>query len=122
MLTKTPINPETVISDSTKLVTDLCHQRLILINPHRLSSGRDINQSTDDARLRVSNLDRLVSANEEEGINTLRLALHTLLVDQNRLVGNNAVKKAISLDPGEVSILINGHERTLAERAGRKLI
>ena len=37
-------------------------------------------------------------------------------------MGNDAVKKAISLDTREVSILIDGHERTLAESTGRKLI
>ena len=37
-------------------------------------------------------------------------------------MGHHAVKKAVSLDTGEVSILINSHERTLAESAGRKLI
>ena len=49
MLTKTPINPKTVISDPTKLVTDLCHQGLIFVSPHSLTSGGDINQSSDNS-------------------------------------------------------------------------
>ena len=42
VLTKTPINPKAMISDLTKLITDLSHQRLILISPHCLSGGGDI--------------------------------------------------------------------------------
>ena len=49
--TKTPINPKTVISDLSKLVTDLRHQGLILVSPHCFSGGGDINQSTDNTRL-----------------------------------------------------------------------
>ena len=37
-------------------------------------------------------------------------------------MGHHAVKKTISLDPREVSILIDGHERTLTEGTGRELI
>ena len=51
MLTKTPINPKTAISNPTKLVTDLCHQGLIFVSPYSLTSGGDINQSADDTRL-----------------------------------------------------------------------
>ena len=122
VLTETPINPETMISDLSELVTDLRHQGLVLVSPHCLPGGGDINQSTNNTRLRVSDLDGLVRAYEEEGVDSLRIALHTLLVDQDRLVGHHAVKKAISLDTREVSILINGHERTLAGSTGRKLI
>ena len=122
VLSKTPINPKTVISDPTKLVTDLRHQCLILVSPHGLSGGGDVNQSTDNTRLRVCDLDWLVRANEEEGVDSLRVALHTLLVDQDRLMGNHAVKKAISFDTREVSILIDGHERTLTEGTCSKLI
>ena len=51
VLTKTTINPKTVIGDLSKLVSDLSHQRLVLIGPYGLSSGGDINQSTDNTRL-----------------------------------------------------------------------
>ena len=100
MLTKTPINTKTVISDLPKLITDLSHQSLILISPHCLSGGGDINQSTNNTRLRVSDLDRLVGSDKKECVNPFRVTLHTLLVDQDRLVGHHAVKKAISLDSG----------------------
>ena len=49
MLTKTSINPKTVIGDLPKLVSDLSHQSLILVSPHSLSGGGDINQSSDDS-------------------------------------------------------------------------
>ena len=81
MLTKTTINPKTVISDLPKLVSDLSHQRLILVSPHCLSGGGDINQSTDNTRLRVCDLDWLVRTNEEEGVDSLRITLHTLFID-----------------------------------------
>ena len=110
VLTKTPINPKTMIRDLPKLVSDLRHQGLVLVSPHSLTSGGNINQSTDNTRLRVGDLDGLVSTDEEERVDSLGVALHTLLIDQNRLVGHHAVKKTISLDPGEVSILIDGHE------------
>ena len=42
VLTKTTINPKAMISDLTKLITDLSHQCLILVNPHCLSGGGDI--------------------------------------------------------------------------------
>ena len=122
VLTKTPINPQTVISNLPKLISDLRHQGLVLVSPHGLPGGGDINQSTNNTRLRVSDLYGLVGTDEEEGVDSLRVALYTLLIDQDRLVGNNTVKQTISLDPREVSILIDGHERTLAESTGRKLI
>ena len=49
VLTETPINPKTVISDPSKLITDLSHQSLIFVSPHGLSGGGDINQSSDDS-------------------------------------------------------------------------
>ena len=49
VLTKTTINPKTVIGDLSKLISDLSHQCLILIRPHCLSGGGDINQSSDDS-------------------------------------------------------------------------
>ena len=122
VLTKTPINPKTMIRDLPKLVSDLRHQGLVLVSPHSLTRGGNINQSTDNTRLRVGDLDWFVRANEEECIDSLGVALHTLLVDQDRLVGNNTVKQAISLDPREVSILIDGHERTPPQGTGRELI
>ena len=111
-----------MIRDLPKLVSDLRHQGLVLVSPHSLTRGGNINQSTDNTRLRVGDLDGLVGTDEEKGIDSLRVALYTLLVDQDRLVGHHAVKEAISLDPGEVSILINGHERTPAERTGCELV
>ena len=122
VLSKTPINPETVIRNLPKLVSDLSHQSLIFVSPHGLSGGGDINQSSNNTRLGVGDLDGLVGTDEEKGIDSLRVALYTLLIDQDRLVGNNTVKQAISLDPREVSILIDGHERTLTEGTCSKLI
>ena len=122
VLSKTPINPKTVICNLPKLISDLRHQGLVLVSPNGLPGGGDINQPTDNTRLRVGDLDRLVGTDEEKGIDSLRVALYTLLIDQDRLVGNNTVKQAISLDPREVSVLIDGHERTLAESACCKLI
>ena len=49
VLTKTTINPKAVISYLTKLVSNLSHQSLILVSPHSLSGGGDINQSSDDS-------------------------------------------------------------------------
>ena len=81
-----------MIRDLPKLVSDLRHQGLVLVSPHGLSGWGDINQSTDNTRLRVGDLDGLVGTDEEKGIDSLRVALYTLLIDQDRLVGNNTVK------------------------------
>ena len=92
VLTKTPINPKTMIRDLPKLVSDLRHQCLVLVSPHSLTRWGNINQSTDNTRLRVGDLDGLVGTDEEKGIDSLRVALYTLLIDQDRLVGDNTVK------------------------------
>ena len=51
VLSKTPINPKTMIRNLPKLITDLCHQGLVLVSPHSLSGGGDIDQSTNNTRL-----------------------------------------------------------------------
>ncbi len=78
---------------------------LILVSAHGLSSGGDVDKSTDDTGLGICDLDGLVGADKEEGVDPLGVALHSLLVDQDRLVGNHAVKETISLDTrGDTSI------------------
>ena len=98
VLTKTPINPKTVISDFPKLITDLSHQRLILVSPHCFAGWGDINQPPDDSRLRVSDLNWLVSTDEKERVDSLRISFNALLIDKNGLVCDDAVEEPVRLD------------------------
>ena len=95
VLTKAAINFEAMIGDIPKLISNLGHESLILINIQFLASGRDVNQSSNDSRLRVSNLNRLVSTDEKERIDSLRIPTNAFLIDENCLVGDNAVKQPV---------------------------
>ena len=87
-------------SDLPKLVTDLRHQCLILISPQCFSGGGDINQSSNDPRLRVSDLNWLVSTDEKECIDSLRISTNSLLINENGLVSDDTVEEPICLDSG----------------------
>ena len=90
--TKTPINPKTVISDLTKLISDLRHQRLIFISPTVCPVGEISISRRMIPDLGVSDLDRLVSADEKERVNPFRVSLNSLLIDENRLMCDHAIE------------------------------
>ena len=48
MLTKTPINPKTVIGNPSELIPDLRHESLILTDVQFVPGRGDVDKSTDD--------------------------------------------------------------------------
>ena len=48
VLTETTINTKTVIGDPSELISDLCHESLILTDVQFVPGRRDVDKSTDD--------------------------------------------------------------------------
>ena len=64
VLTKTPINPKTVISDPPELIPDLSHESLILTDIQFVPGRGDVDKSTDDTGLGICDLDRLICSDK----------------------------------------------------------
>ena len=97
--TETPINPKTMISDLSELISDLRHESLILTDVQFVPGRGDVDKSTDDTGLGVCDLDRLVSPDKQDRINSLGKSSNALLIYENGLMSDDAVEEPVGLDP-----------------------
>ena len=105
-----------VVRNATQLKGDLLGQRPVLRRGHLVSGGCHVDQPSDDARLGVRNLHRLIGAHDEERLEPVGIGRTEFLVDRHHLMGDQAVDPGIVLNAGKVAVMLDRHQRIGAKR------
>ena len=79
------------MGDVAQLKFNLLHQRPVLFDGDLLSGRGYVNQPPDQAAFGIRNLDGLVGAHEEEGVEFSRVGSLEFFINRHPLMGNQAV-------------------------------
>lgn len=104
------INLLTVVCDSTQLKGNLFGQSPVFCGRDFISCGRHIDQSANNARLGIRDLDRLVGTHNEERFEPVRVGRTELLIHSHHLMRDQAVNSGIILNAGKVTIMLDCHQ------------
>ena len=105
------INFLTVISNGSQFKVNLFHDGLVFLGVQLISAGGDINQPSNQAGLGVCNPDRLIGAHKEKCFEPIGIGRFELFVDGHQLMRYQTVESGVILDTGEVSIMLDRHQR-----------
>ena len=105
-----------MVRNAAQLKGDLLGQRPVLRRGHLVSGGCHVDQPSDDARLGVRNLHRLIGAPDEERLEPVGIGRTEFLVDRHHLMGDQAVDPGIVLNAGKVAVMLDRHQRIGAKR------
>src|SRR3954468_2020571 len=81
-----------------------------------------VDQATNKTRLSVCDLDRLVGAHDQEGVESRVVRFHVLLVDLHDLVRHDRVEDGVVFDPRQVAIVLDCQKWVGGERSRGELI
>ena len=88
-----------------------------------LFAGRfHIDQSSDQARFCIRDLNGLIGAQKHETLELTGILAAELLVHQHGLVGYQRVQPGVVLDAGKVTVVLDRDQRVRFERLQRKRI
>ena len=99
----------------TKLKPYLLDKRFVLLRRYLIARGRYVNQSPNQARPSVSDLDRLVCAHEQKRLEAVFVGRAELLVHSHRLVRHQGIEPCVILNPAQIAVVLNGHQRVFAK-------
>ena len=108
--------------DSAQFKFHLFHQFLVPGEGDLLQARLYVDQTPQDAALRIGNLHRTVCRHKEKAVCTHGVTALELLVDQHLFMADNTVQFRVVLNPAQVAIMLNRHQRVRSERFGCKLV
>ena len=105
-----------------QLERDLPHELAVPERRYLVAGRLDVDQPSDDAGLRIGDLDRTVGRHEEETVHPTGVARLVLLVHGHLLVGHDGVELRVVLDPRQVAVVLDRHEGIGLEDLGRERV
>ena len=111
-----------MLRDRTELAVDRGYDLLVPDRVQETPRRGHVDEPANNTRLGVRDLHRLVRAHEQERPGLRRICRLELLVDDHVLVRDETVQLGVVLDATEVPIMLDRHERVLAEALEGELV
>ena len=101
--------------DGPKLKVNLFHQLLVSGEGNLLKAWFYVDQTTKDATLGISDLHRPIRRHKEEAVCPNSIGAFELFIHQHLLVADNAIQLCVVLNPAQVAIVLDRHQRIAPE-------